>query len=71
MLPLTKCPTCGSRKIKRVRRNWRGEVRGQAYVVPNLQFYECPSCGERVYDPEAVDKIEAHRPTSRKLRAAP
>jgi len=70
MLPLTRCPTCDSRKIKKVRRNWRGEARGQAYVVPNLQFYECPSCGERVYDPEAMDKIEAHRPASRKLRAA-
>jgi YgiT-type zinc finger domain-containing protein len=70
MLPLTKCPTCGSRRIKKVRRNLRGEARGQAYVVPNLHFYECPSCGERVYDPEAIDKIEAHRPACRKLRAA-
>ena len=63
MEKLAECPTCGSRKIKCVRRTWVGKSRGRTYKVPNLQFYECPDCGERVFDPEAVDRIEAHRPS--------
>ena len=63
METLTQCPSCGSGKIKAVRRTWVGKSRGSSYKVPNLQFYECPDCGERVFDPEAVDKIEAHRPS--------
>ena len=32
------------------------------YVVPELTFYECPVCGERVFPPEAMMKIEVHSP---------
>jgi predicted RNA-binding Zn-ribbon protein involved in translation (DUF1610 family) len=38
-------------------------------VVPNLEFYECPDCGERIYDRDAMRKIEAHSPAYAKLRA--
>lgn len=62
MEKLTQCPTCASPKIKPVRRTWVGTSGGRTYKVPNLRFYECPDCGERVFDPEAVDRIEAHRP---------
>jgi YgiT-type zinc finger domain-containing protein len=59
---ITQCPTCGSDQIKRVRRKWVGRSAGKSYQVPNLEFYECPVCGERVYDREAMRKIEAHSP---------
>jgi YgiT-type zinc finger domain-containing protein len=59
---ITLCPTCGSDKINKVRRNWTGKFRGKTYTVPALEFYECPNCGERIYDPQAVRKIEAHSP---------
>jgi len=62
MMEITKCPTCGSDRIKKVRRNWTGKFQGKAYTVPALEFYECPSCGERIYDREAMQKIEAHSP---------
>ena len=26
------------------------------------EFHECPACGEKVYDREAMRKIEAHYP---------
>jgi len=39
-----------------------GEFRGQPYTVPDLEFYECPDCGERIYDREAMRKIEAYSP---------
>ena len=62
MLKITKCPTCGSSKIRQVRRNWKGTFEGQDYTVPNLVFHECPDCGEEIYDREAMRRIEAHSP---------
>lgn len=58
-LRINICPTCGSEKIKRVRRNLMGQIAGRSYTVPSLEFYECPECGEKVYDREAMRKIEA------------
>lgn len=69
MVKITKCPTCGSRKIKRVRRDWVGEYHGQTYTVRDLEFYECPACHERVYGREAMRKIEAHSPAFEKAHA--
>ncbi len=70
MLKITKCPTCGSKRIRLVRRNWKGTFEGQAYTVPNLVFHECPDCGEEIYDRDAMRKIEAHSPAYAKPRAA-
>jgi YgiT-type zinc finger domain-containing protein len=62
MLDLKTCPTCGSRRIRRVRRTVTRKSRGKPFTVPHLTFHECPDCGEQVYGPEAMEKIEAHRP---------
>ncbi len=69
MLNITICPSCGSGNIRKVRRTWRGEFQGQRYSVPSLEFYECPDCGEKVYDREAMRKIEAHSPAFQKAHA--
>jgi len=61
MLDLNTCPTCGSRRIKRVRRTLTRTSRGSEYTVPNLVFHECPDCGEQVFSPEAMEKIESCR----------
>jgi YgiT-type zinc finger domain-containing protein len=68
-LKITKCPTCNSDKIRRVRRDWQGECRGKRYRVRNLTFYECPACGESVYDREAMRRIEACSPAFAKSRS--
>jgi len=68
-LKITICPSCGSDKIKGVRRNWSGEYKGRAYTVPSLEFYECPACGEKVYDREAMRSIENYSPAFDKARA--
>jgi len=68
MIPLTKCPSCGSRKIKRVTRDYAGVYRGQPYKVPDVQFDECPDCGEQVFDGEMVERIQSHRPVVRRAR---
>ncbi len=70
MIRLASCPTCGSNKIKKVRRKWTGKFHGQTYTVPRLEFHECPICGEKVYDREAMRQIEAHSPSLTKARAS-
>ncbi len=60
------CPTCGSDKIRRVVRDITRKYKGQTYTVPKVEFYDCPNCGEKVYDREAMLKIESHSPTYRK-----
>ena len=62
MLRITVCPSCGGTKIKKVRRNASGEFEGRQYTVPSLKFYECPDCGEKVYDRDAMQRIEEHSP---------
>ena len=62
LIKIKTCPTCGSNRIKLVHRNWRGEHKGHAYSVRALEYYECPDCGEKIYDREAMRKIEACSP---------
>jgi YgiT-type zinc finger domain-containing protein len=65
------CPTCGSKKIKQITRDWKGRSHGKDYIVHSLTFYACPNCGEEVYDPEAVHKIQEESPSfSRRKRLA-
>ena len=59
---ITHCPICGSNQIKQVCRDWTNTFQGQSYVVPALTFYECPVCGERVFEREAVAKIRVYSP---------
>jgi YgiT-type zinc finger domain-containing protein len=68
MFEITICPSCGSNKIKTVRRNWTDEFQGQTFTVPNLKFHECPEWGEKMYDREAMRKIEAHSPAFARTR---
>ena len=69
-LKITCCPTCESPRIRRVRKNLRRTWKGQAYVVPNLEFEECPDCGERLFDHAAMQQIEIHSPAYAKRRSS-
>jgi YgiT-type zinc finger domain-containing protein len=69
MLNINTCPSCGSKKVKHVRKNWNGEFQGRTYTVPELEFYECPECAEKIYDREAMRKIEAYSPAFAKVQA--
>ena len=40
----------------------RSAWKGKAYVVFHLEYWECPDCGEHVYDHAAMRKIEACSP---------
>jgi YgiT-type zinc finger domain-containing protein len=70
MQRITSCPSCGSEKIRKVRRKWQGECHGQTYTVEKLEFYECPDCGEKLYDREAMRTIQADSPAFAKAAAS-
>ncbi len=61
MLKITECPVCGG-KIRKVKEDWIGEYQGQKYTVPDLEYYICELCGEKIYSPEAMRKIESYSP---------
>jgi YgiT-type zinc finger domain-containing protein len=61
-LIIKTCPTCGSDKIKKVKKDWNADYQGKKYSVPSLSFYACPNCGERVYDRDAMRRIEEVSP---------
>ena len=65
IIHLKTCPVCGSEEIKRVVQDVTRNYAGQTYTVTNLSFYECPDCGEKVYDRDAMRKIEVHSPAYR------
>jgi YgiT-type zinc finger domain-containing protein len=61
------CPTCGSDKIRYIIRDITRQYKDRTYTVPRVGFYACPNCGEKVYDREAMKKIEAHSPAYHKV----
>ena len=67
-MQIRKCPTCGSSKIQRVQRDWTGEFQGKRYIVEALEFDDCPSCGEQVFDRAAMRRIQEHSPAYRQQR---
>lgn len=69
MLNIKTCPTCGKKGVRFIRCDLEREFKGRKYVVPGLEFHECPSCGERLYSPEAMRRIETHSPAYRKKGA--
>ncbi len=57
-IKIKECPTCGSSRIRAVKKTVQGERCGEPYSVSGVEFYECPVCGERVYDREAIRKVQ-------------
>lgn len=67
MLDLRTCPTCGSKRLKRVRRGVTRTAHGEKYVVPAVDFHECPNCGEKLYGRQAMHKLESFRPKTKAI----
>jgi YgiT-type zinc finger domain-containing protein len=61
-MTITRCPTCGSSRIEKIVKDLTGEFQGRPFRVADLEHYECPACGERAFDREAMRKIEARSP---------
>ena len=59
---LSICPNCGSPEIQSVRQDWTSTFQGEKYTVRALEHYSCPTCGEKVYPPEAMQRIQEASP---------
>lgn len=66
MIEITKCPVCGG-TVPKIKEDWLSEYQGQEYTVPDLEYYLCDDCGERIYPREAMQKIEAYSPAFQML----
>ena len=58
---LRRCPTCGSTRIRTVVNDYRTRVHGEEVVVPGLERDECPGCGEVLFSPAAMRRMESCR----------
>ena len=52
------CPTCGKKKLIDVVED---VTLSRGRFVPKLAHARCTACGERLFDPAAMEKIEALR----------
>jgi YgiT-type zinc finger domain-containing protein len=68
-IKLSVCPNCGSKQVKKVRKTVSGTRQGKRYSVPAVEFYECPDCGERIYDPTAMRQLEQRSQAGLKNRS--
>lgn len=65
---VSTCPSCGSPAIRKMRKDWTGSYKGVSYTVGALEYYDCPTCGEKVYPPEAMRRIQEASPAYSKRR---
>jgi len=65
---ITRCPTCGSKRIRRVRRDVTIDVGDIHFVAPDVVFEECPNSGEQLFDLAAMEQIQAHRPPTARAK---
>ena len=65
-LVIKTCPTCGSKRIRRVKRDLTSRRGGETYVARGIVVEECPDCGERLFSPESLDAIAAQQPRHRR-----
>ena len=65
-MEITRCPSCGSGSIRKVRGTLSRNFEGETYRVSGVSYCHCPDCGEHVYDRDAVRKIQAASPAFRR-----
>lgn len=58
---VTTCPSCGSKRIRRVRRDVESRRHDEVFVARGIEVEECPDCGEQLFSPEALDVIAVQR----------
>lgn len=57
---LTRCPSCGSRSIRRMRKTFRARVKTRVFTIPDVEREICPECKEEFFDREANIAIDAY-----------
>ncbi len=69
-MAIRRCPTCGSRRIRRETVTVKATVRRKTAEVPNLQLEVCSDCGEKLFDLEASRRMEEQFLSKRRTRSA-
>jgi len=59
-LTLKRCPNCGSRSTRRVRKSFRAKMNGRLIIVPDVEREICPDCRAGYFNREANIAIDAH-----------
>ncbi len=52
-----KCDLCGGTIVNR-EVSYTIEFKGHLYIIEHVPAKECMQCGERLYSPETVEKIQ-------------
>jgi YgiT-type zinc finger domain-containing protein len=69
-MAIRRCPTCGSRRIRRETVTVKATVRRKTVGVPDFQLEVCPDCGEKLFDLEASRRMEERFLPKRRSRSA-
>jgi YgiT-type zinc finger domain-containing protein len=59
-LKISRCPICGSADFHEVVEDVFFPVQGRQKKVPAVKHLRCYSCGERIFDNEAGEKIDRY-----------
>jgi YgiT-type zinc finger domain-containing protein len=59
MKPIKTCPICGHKKVRRIVSDVDFSLGTKTIRVPQLSYDQCPNCGERFFDADASEKIDA------------
>ena len=57
-LVITTCPMCGSKRVRKVKRDVQVRRRGQSFMAKGIPVEECPTCGERLFGPASFAAID-------------
>jgi YgiT-type zinc finger domain-containing protein len=55
--------------MKHVRQDVEINVGSVHFVAPEIEFDQCPNCGEQIFDLAAMEKIETSRQTATPVKA--
>ena len=69
-MTIRRCPTCGSRRIRRRTVAVEVTVRGRSATLADLYLEVCPECGEKLFDLEASRRMEEKFLPRRRARRA-
>jgi YgiT-type zinc finger domain-containing protein len=65
-LNIVTCPACGRRTLKRVRSDVTLGARPRRFTFREVPHFFCSACGERLFDRESNQAIDAQRKLRRR-----
>ncbi len=57
-MKLKKCPRCDSKRIREETGEVRRTICGKKMVIPNVTYWHCLSCKEKIFPALALRKME-------------